>query len=209
MAGTHLLIDSDIFVLLAGAGLLDRALGLLGFDRSSSLRLSPLPHMLTRGRRFSQFGDAKTRGLALDACKTVPEVADRPSDDVFQQLIAVPEIDEGEALLYGLLAHQPGHYLTSGDKRAMQAVAVRPDLKGVRQRVAGRVICLECLLKLLVRRDGVEAIAMAFAVFPQHKTFQVVFSSLNVTDQTRCLASLDSYLRDLRRQVGDDFLFQP
>jgi len=202
------LVDSDIFVLLAGARLLDRALALLGFSRDSSRRLPALPHMLARGRKFAQLMNPQTRKLALGACETVPEIADRPGDEVFQQLLDVPDIDAGEAVLYGLLAEQPACVLASADKRAMQAVGSQPELTGVRQRVAGRVICLETVLELLMRHDGVEATAHAFAVFPQYKTFQVVFSSHNATDQARCLASLRSYLRDLKRQVGDDFLRQ-
>ena len=126
MAERRLLIDSDAFVLLSGAGLLDRALALLGFDRTTACRLSPLPHMIRRGKRFQQLCRPDTRERALEACPSVPAITDRPGDDLFQRLIISPEIDDGEALLYALLAEQPTFMLASADKRAMQTIGSAP-----------------------------------------------------------------------------------
>ena len=47
-----LLVDTDAFVLLSGVGLLERAVQVVGFELVDTLRLSPVPHMLTRGRAF-------------------------------------------------------------------------------------------------------------------------------------------------------------
>jgi len=209
MAERRLLIDSDAFILLSGAGLLDRVLTLLGFDRSLACRLSALPHMIRRGKRFQQLCSPDTRDRALEACSSVSEITDRPGDELLQKLIAFPEIDDGEALLYALLAEQPTFLLASADKRAMQTVGSRADPISIRHAIAGRVICLETVLRLLFVHDGVDAIARAFAVFPDHKTLQIVLSPLNSADQERCLASLESYLRDTKRIVGNDFLYEP
>jgi hypothetical protein len=108
MAERRLLIDSDAFVLLSGADLLDRGLALLGFDRNSACRLSALPYMIRRGKRFLQLCQPSTRDRALAACSVVPEITDRPSDGLLQTLIAFPGIDDGEALMYALLAEQAG-----------------------------------------------------------------------------------------------------
>lgn len=209
MAEQRLLIDSDAFVLLSGAGLLDRVLVLFGFDRTTAYRLSPLPHMIRRGRRFQQLCQPDTRDRVLEACLVVPEITDRPGDELLQTLIAFSEIDDGEALLYGLLAEQPTMMLASADKRAMKVVGSLDNPTGIRDSIAGRVLTLETVLHQLVRQDGVEPIADAFAVFPDHKTLQIVFSPVNSTDEERCLASLESYLRELKSTVGNDFLYEP
>ncbi|MCY2987734.1 MAG: hypothetical protein NTY19_07710 [Planctomycetota bacterium] len=209
MAAARLMIDSDVFVLLSGAGLLDRVLTLVGFGRGMALRLDPLPHMLRRSRKFLQLCQPQTRDRALAACKTVPAVTDRPADQLHQRLIDFREIDGGEALLYALLVEQPTYLLASGDKRAMLTIAGAPELHDIRDCIAGRVICLETVLRLLVMADGAVATASAFSVFPDHKTMQVIFSEVNFSDQEKCLASLDSYLRNLKRTVGADFLYEP
>ncbi len=137
------------------------------------------------------------------------EITDRPGDELLQTLIAFPEIDDGEALLYALLAEQPTLILASADKRAMRIVGSTDDPTGIRDSIVGRVIALETVLHQLVSHDGVQPIAEAFAVFPDHKTLQVIFSPVNSTDDERCLASLESYLHDLKNTVGDDFLYEP
>jgi hypothetical protein len=208
MAERRLLIDTDAFVLLSGAGLLDRVLVLLGFDRATAYRLSALPHMIRRGKKFQQVCRPVTRDCVLEACSVVPEITDRPSDELLQKLIAFPEIDDGEALLYAMLAEQPTFMLVSGDKRAMKIVGALDNPTGIRDSVAGRVIALETVLHQLVAQDGVEPVAEAFTSFPDHKTLQVVFSPVNSSDKQRCLASIESYLRELRGTVGDDFLYE-
>lgn len=91
----------------------------------------------------------------------------------------------------------------------MLKIGAAPELHDIRAGIAGRVICLEVVLRLLVTSDGVAAATRAFSVFPDHKTMQVVFSEVNAGDQEKCQASLDSYLRDLKRTVGSDFLYEP
>ncbi len=46
MAQAALLIDSDVFLVLAGAGVLDQVITLLGCARDRTLRLGPLPQMI-------------------------------------------------------------------------------------------------------------------------------------------------------------------
>jgi len=164
--------------------------------------------MIRRSKKFQQLYRQIVCDRVLEACASVPEITDRPSDDLFQTLIAFPEIDDGEALLYAMLAQQPTFMLASADKRAMKIVGSLDNPTGIRDSVAGRVIALETVLRQLVAQDGVEPIAEAFASFPDHKTLQVVFSPVNSSDKQRCLASIESYLRELKGEVGDDFLYE-
>lgn len=117
-----LLIDSDAFVLLAGAGVLEQAIELLGFDPAHALRLSPLPAMLGRGRAFKRY-PADLLQRAQIACARIVALESRPDPVLFEQLVSVPDIDEGEALLYATVAEKENWVLLSGDKRAMKALA--------------------------------------------------------------------------------------
>ena len=149
------------------------------------------------------------RRRAQVACSQIEGISDRPQDDIFQRLLGVAEIDEGEALLYGLLAERPLYLLASGDKRAMVALSGEPIVADIRQAVAGRVICLESILRRMVLRDGVSKVAQQFrCVRDSHQSLRVILSDASSGDQDQCIKALDSYLRDLTRGVGQDFLYE-
>lgn len=208
MAEPHLLIDNDLFVLLAGANLLDAALEVFGFDRSRVEILPALPHMVRKGKRFQQLKSTGLQDLVLAACATVKTVAS-PAIEIQERLSACTDVDPGEVVLFGRLVESATMLLASGDRRAILVVGANPSIRDLRSSIIGRVACLEIVLQRLVRQFGAERIAEAFQVFPDHKSLQIFFSPLNSTNQEACLASIDSYLRDLNRTVGDDFFIRP
>ncbi|KKL72794.1 hypothetical protein LCGC14_2081330 [marine sediment metagenome] len=212
MSERLLLIDSDIFVLLSAAGMLETVIDLLGYAPENARRLQPLPHMLRRGRAFSAYSD-QAKARAEKQCTRVSALTDRPRNDrVLDLLSTIEDIGVGEALLYALLAEKPGAYLASGDKRAMIALAADPALQDVRRSVAGRVVCLEAALKLLVERTGVKPTARAFSPLREVKVntvLRVVFSSAEATTKADCLEALNSYLADLDGKTGGGFLYRP
>jgi hypothetical protein len=203
----RLLIDSDVFVTLAGSDLLFRTLELLGFTPVQARRLDPLPHMLAK-RPMVNVYSTDVRQRAQIACGQVQGLREKPKNrSVESRLLEVADI--GEALLYAIATESPNALLASGDKAAMRAICSDPALQDVHDAVAGRVICFETLMRMLVHADGVGAVAAGFRAITHHKTIQVVFSEVNSRDQIQCLAAIDSYLRELRGWVGDEFLCEP
>lgn len=203
-----LLIDTDVFVLLAAAGLIDRVAELLGFEPSQVRRLYPVENQLTRGRSFKDRYPEVVRQTALAKAKLVTPLTDRPANDAMLQKLAVSDIDEGEALMFALVAENPSWLLTTGDRRSLVALATNPDLKDVCGALAGRLVCIETVLRLLVVTDGVEKIAAAFAsVRETNQKLRVIFSEANATNLDSCLEGIDSYLAALRREVGDHLLY--
>ena len=92
----------------------------------------------------------------------------------------------------------------------MRALVGQETLKPVRQLIAGRVICLESILKMLVQADGVVAVAQAWLPLKDsYKSLSVIFSDVNCKDQKQCLECLDSILNDLKKTLGSDFLLLP
>src|SRR5207247_3144745 len=137
---------------------LPRVAELLGFSPEQLGRLAALPHMLRSGKSFRKRYSQDVRDKASTVADAVPAILERPQDDDrLQLLLSIKGIDEGEALLYGLLAESADCWLTSGDKTAMRAFAGQESLQPVRSLIAGRVICLESILKKLVQADGVAA----------------------------------------------------
>lgn len=190
-----LLIDSDVFVLFAAAGLLDKAIARLGFNRDDARRLDALPGMLRRGKKFADL-TPEERYAALTWCDRIAPFRESPSPSTMQQLAGIANIDHGEATLFATCHDNPAAVLLTGDKRALRALAKgAPTLCG---NLNGRVACLEQVLASLVRSDGVAAVFTALAVRVQHhKTLTVCFSEVNRTDQGECLRVLQIYVNEV------------
>jgi hypothetical protein len=204
-----LLIDTDIFVLLAAAGLTERAAELLGFEPGQVRRLFPVESQLQRGKKFREKYAQPTRDAALAVARKVAPIVERPANDALLQQLVVSDIDEGEALMIALLAENPSWMLATGDRRSLVALAQHSGLKSLRTVLAGRLVCTESLLRLLVVNDGVKKIAAAFSSVRDCDTkLRVIFSEANATNLDSCLEGIDSYLAALRREVGEDLLFR-
>ncbi len=210
MAAAGLFIDSDVFLLLAGAAKIEDAIRVLGFEPSRCHRLQPLPHMLDKSRLLRARYSESVRSRAKIACRQVPALLERPSGELMQRFLDIEGVNPGEALLYALLAERSGYLLASGDKIAMRAIGSDAKAGDLRALVAGRVICLESMVRRLVVKDGAAAVASSFRdVLDSNTTLRVVFTEVNVKQEGRCLAGLDSYVADLQLQVGNGFLYFP
>jgi len=204
-----LLIDTDVFVLLAAAGLIHRVADLLGFAPTEVRRLYPVENQLTRGRKFKEKYPDEARQAALTLARAVAPITERPANDALFQRLIDADIDGGEALMFALVAEHQSWMLTTGDKRALLALAQHHDLADARAALAGRLVCMETVLRLLVTNDGVEKIAKSFAVVRDCDTkLRVVFSEANATNIDSCLEGIDSYLSVLRREVGEELLYK-
>jgi len=207
MSAPRLLIDNDILLLLAGANLLERAVAVLGFNLSDTGQLGTLQYMIQRSKRL-HFSDERKADIT-QGCQRVPALQATPNVDLLQQLIDVVDIDDGEAILYALLAETPFYLLTTNDKRAMRAIATATPFQAVRKSVSGRIICLETVLLRLVEQDGVAAVAQALVpVTPDNTLLRVCFSPGNLANPQECTHALHRYLQALTDQVGADFFWK-
>ena len=203
----RLLIDNDIFILLAGANLLEQAVGTIGFALEETCRLEALSYIVRKHKKPSPLPPEIVERV-IHACKTVPVLSEAPDLELVQSLTNTPTVDAGEALLYALLAEHPGYLLTSGDKRAMNAIAQIQALGLIRAAVAGRVICLETLLLKVLEQHDIADVARALApVLPQNVTLRSIFTPNNIRKPALCLEGLSAYQQALIAQVGAGFLW--
>ena len=211
MARPLLLVDSDLFILLSAAGVLGEFAASLGLALADVRRLDALPHQLRRGKRFAEKYPQDVRSSVLRDCDRTQAVTDRPENDDFLQALAdTPGIDVGEALLLATAAERPVYLLASGDKRALRLVGARPELRAIRDALAGRILCLETALNALARRIGLPAVARAFTpVRALNITLRVVFAAGESTQPDHFKEAVDSYLLDLEEDVGAGFLMHP
>lgn len=119
----------------------------------------------------------------------------------------VKDIDQGEAVILGSVAELPSSMMVSGDRRSLRALCEAPELHDIRDRLAGRIVCLEALLHALVDSHGATAIGRAFRPVSSHVTLRVVFTETNMGDEEQCRMAIDSYLRELEGWVGMGFLW--
>jgi hypothetical protein len=120
----------------------------------------------------------------------------------------ISDVHEGEAVLYGVVAEQEFHFLASNDKTAMRAIAGNPKLAAIRARVAGRVICLEWLVKRLIDTHGAELTAERFMqIVNLDKRLGTILSPATSGRPQDCALAAESFLNGLRRELGEDFLY--
>lgn len=205
-----LFVDTSAFVLLAGADLFEPAVEILGLGLENVRRLHAIEAQLTRGRAFKERYSDAVRSAALGLCARVAPVDTAPDPDLLERLVNVPRIDDGEAVLFGLVAERGGFCLLSDDKASMIALASDPEVRDIRDRVAGRVITLETVIELLVEHDGAEQVAQKINTVREANTMlRVVFSRGAHTTAELCREGLRAYLDDLGHHLGEDFLYRP
>lgn len=202
-----LLIDNDAFILLAGAGALRSALGVLGFSVDDCRRLLALEYMLRRPSQSLRRYPAEVLSRALEECSRVRPLDDVPSGAFRGVFEKVTDVDAGEALLFSLAAERTCYFLASNDKRAMRSVASDDRLHTLRDAVAGRIICMELVLSRLLDSEGAESVARWFGgPNAVDKRYSAILSAATSGRPQDCKTGVESFLRALNKDLGTGFL---
>jgi hypothetical protein len=209
MAEPILLVDSDVFALLAAVGLLGELATSLGLSRESVRRLPALVKQLQQGKSIGRKYPDAQREQALSVCKSTRPFVARAQEVALQaRLVRVDNIDDGEAVLFATLAEQPFWYLTTGDQRSLIALGQAAELADVRERVSGRILCLETVLLLLIQRLGAAEIGARFQpIQGVHTKIDIFFGYKETFDDATLIDQITSYLSDLRKNMGCDILY--
>ena len=118
-------------------------------------------------------------------------------------------VDSGEALLVGLMLDQPTSVLLTGDKRALTEIGTNQALAAVAASLAGRVVCVEALLRLLVSTHGVASIGKAVdPIRSVNNVVRVCFTADCIADQAKCLVAIEYYFNDLDGATGGAMLWR-
>ena len=206
----RLLLDNDIFLLLSGAGLLEEAISTLGFALSETRRLDALAHMLRRrGRALSKYSE-EILTRAEDDCTRVAAIDEEPDAQTMELFEGHgAHVHGGEAVLLALTAAHDTYLFGTNDKNALRCVASEPGLAAVRERVAGRIICIEVVMQKLIERLGAVELARRIApVLRFEPRLSAIFSPAQTGRPEDCLLAVESFLAGLRRELGEDFLLR-
>ncbi len=200
-----LLIDSDMFALLAGEGALEPVVKVLGFDTSCCTRLDALPGMVRSQRAFPDLSQDQADRIIL-WCGRIPPWTEPGSLPLSKRLAKYRRIDPGEVLLLATLAERPNFFLLSGDKNWMRVLGSSLELQDIREAISGRVICLERLLEVLIKKLGMRGAARLLSpARKRNKTLAVLLSEGERTSEAHCREGLRAYLDELEQTLGADF----
>ena len=207
----RLLLDNDIFLLLSGAGLLEDSVAALGFSLGDVRRLDSLEHMLRKPARALRRYSEEILARAANDCSRVASLDEEPDAQMLELFGAhATNVHVGEAVLLALTASHEDYYFGTNDKTALRAVAREAGLAELRERVAGRIICLEIVVKRLIERMGTEELATRLAPVLRFDSRPfVIFSPVESGRPEDCPIAVESFISDLRRELGGDFLWQP
>jgi len=191
-------IDTDTFCKLGAAHLLKDAATHLGVALESCERLPALPQMLRRGKLRKRLGDALSEEL-LPLAEKLPQLTG-VDETWLGRLVGIPNIDPGEAQLFAAVTSGSA-LLLSGDKRALKAASVLPDLV---EALAGRVVSIEAILIALCQSLGVERIRQSVPRLMSLDTaIRLCFASSDP------MAGLRSYYGSLVAEVAPLVLWAP
>jgi hypothetical protein len=175
-------------------------LEVLGCDPKKALRLDPLPHMLQKGRLARKY----SRGILEKAsawCEIIGAIKERPSTELQAMFLEV--VDPGEALLFATVAELEGALVATGDKSACVAIATESTLSAVRPRLAGKVLCLETALEILLDAVGFQGLARNLTTAREfNQTIRLLLPEAQTTSEDHFRDGLSSYLREITTSTG-------
>lgn len=180
--------DNDVLSRIAAAGMVEHVLAVVGIGAERAYCLPSLVPMLGEKKRIGRSMTPEAREAALRGIAGVRVWRDSPDATLRGRLAAVPGIDDGEAVIFAALVEDRTLALATGDKVSLRALCAAPELRDVRDALAGRVLCLETLLHGLVMRHGALAVGEAFRLVRRYQTIGIVLSDVAMRDEMSCAA---------------------
>jgi hypothetical protein len=198
---TLVYIDNDIILKLCTCGLFWEPIAALEFAKDNLRILDSAQFVFMGNRKVKrQYDpiDLAIREKAIALVTTLKTVAASASNPLLG--LDCPGLDQGEAILIGEAITQPSFYFMSGDKTCFRALWKYKELAEVREKLCGRVICLEQLIRFLIEAQGFETVRDR--VVPVRECDQVlkaIFGSREESKRENSLATLAGYLEELDR----------
>jgi hypothetical protein len=187
---------------LAACNLFWEAITCLGASKEEIRLLPDAKYVVRNSSRVARQYSVEIKESAIaivEACQPIQPMA----NDVSQLLNTTEGIDPGEALLISAAYCENSFYLVTGDKRCLMALAHAPRLNEVRQKLCGKVVCLEQLIQALIETEGFATVsAKVIAARNYDGALNAIFGSVGQATQANVLLALTGYIQDLRLKTG-------
>ena len=157
--------------------------------------------------RFWYSPDFLARAIAF--VESAQQVTEAPDIAARTALANIEKLDPGELILYLTAVASPGSLLLTGDKNSVRALATHPVARTTFEHLTQRVVCLEEIIRALITAVTFETVrASIVPVRECDKMLQSVFGSGMQASETAVLETFASYVADLERDTGENWLRQ-
>ncbi len=193
-------LDNDIILKLVACSLFSEAVSSIGVTETNLRVLSDAKYVFRKSRRVVQKYPQTIRESAILIVDRCTKIQPEPSEEL--KKLQIEGIDPGELILISATRYEESFYLTTGDKRCLTALATAPQLAEIRQRLIGRVICLEQLILKLIDTQGFdEVLAKVLPAREYDTALKAIFGSGEKATQENILQALEGYIEDLRMKT--------
>lgn len=192
-------VDNDVILKLVACNLFWEAVGVLGLTSDDlRVRASTKYYFRKKPKIYPQ----AVREQAIAVVEQCQLIDDPPINEELQILQQIEGIDPGEGVLIVATQPEPSFYLMTGDKRCLEALATAPQLVEVRQRLEGRVVCLEQLiLRLIETQEFSKILTLVLPAREYDTALRAVFGSGERATRDNVLLGLREYIQDLRSKT--------
>lgn len=191
-------VDNDAILKLVACNLFWEAVTSLGLTQADLRVLSDAKYVFRKSRRVVQKYPQAIRDSAISIVEGCTKIQPELSEEL--QILQIEGIDPGENLLISATRYEASFYLATGDKRCLTALAAEPQLAEIRQRLIGRVICLEQLILRLIYNQGFDLVLTKVLPAREYDTaLKAIFGSGERATQENVLQALEGYIEDLRK----------
>ena len=195
-------VDNDALLKLTACDLFWDVIALLGVQPTDVKVLASTEFVIRGNKSIKQQYSEAVRTKAISLVKgfsKIPTVQANP----FLSL-QVPGLDLGELTLIHAAIAEPSFYLATGDKRCLRALVNSPELGTARQKLNGKVVCIEQLIAELIAVKGFETVRQKVVPARDCDTaLKVAFGSGDQAQEDNVLGALEQYIQELRRDCPD------
>ena len=201
------LSDNDILEKLARCDLLDDFLTAYGSTRRDVFVVETLKYRLKRPSAAKRLGaDGLQRILAF--LEQVNIVHDYSREDHLL-LAELQIIDIGETILLSAAGLYDDFRLATGDKRCLKAIATHPGCLRLAERIKGKVVCFEQIIRTLIGHFGFDHVrSKVVPALDCDVALRAAFGSGVDSTEDNCVDCLNHYIDELRR-LPIDLLLLP
>jgi hypothetical protein len=194
-------LDNDILLKLLAFDVMDEALGALRIKPEDLRILDTAQYVFQKSRKVSAKYSEAVRDRAIEFVKTCQTVAPEATDEF---CLLSRSLDVGEATLVAATARISPFVLVTGDKRCLQVLATQRELGQVMERLQGRVICLEQVILLLIRRSGFAWVKARVEPLVEYDlALQACFGSGALATEVNVILALEGYIESLRQDSAE------
>lgn len=201
-------LDNDAILKLSESKAIHASLKILRTGPAEARVLSTSPAVLRRMLQKVEQGietrfsvDGVTR--ALEFVQATEKLTQGPDLVEYEELLSIPKIDPGEALLFEGTRGLREFVVVTGDKRALRALAESAAHLEVYDRLRGNVVCFEQVVMRLIATHGFKKVRERMAPTAHcDRALQAVFPDGVETSEESARRRLNNFITQLWEETG-------